>query len=143
MRINELEGSVSQRRRVIHARATREDPLTDGQQTRGADMMGLDNPIHIAFLLIVLLLVFGAKRLPEMGHSLGTGLRGFKDAIGGESAHPPLGTHEQSQPLAQPLSVQPTDAQPSVAQPAGPQPVRTQALPVQPLVASVPDDRAA
>lgn len=51
-------------------------------------MMGLDNPIHIAFLLIVLLLVFGAKRLPEMGHSLGTGLRGFKDAIGGESAHP-------------------------------------------------------
>ena len=29
--------------------------------------MGLDNPIHIAFLLILLLLVFGAKRLPEMG----------------------------------------------------------------------------
>jgi sec-independent protein translocase protein TatA len=51
-------------------------------------MMGLDNPIHIAFLLIVLLLVFGAKRLPEMGHSLGTGLRGFKDAIGGESTTP-------------------------------------------------------
>ncbi len=51
-------------------------------------MMGLDNPIHIAFLLIVLLLVFGAKRLPEMGHSLGTGLRGFKDAIGGESQPP-------------------------------------------------------
>jgi sec-independent protein translocase protein TatA len=46
--------------------------------------MGLDNPIHIAFLLILLLLVFGAKRLPEMGKSLGHGLRGFKDAIGGE-----------------------------------------------------------
>jgi sec-independent protein translocase protein TatA len=45
--------------------------------------MGLDNPIHIAFLLIVLLLVFGAKRLPEMGKSLGSGMRGFKDAIGG------------------------------------------------------------
>ena len=28
--------------------------------------MGLDNPIHIAFLLILLLLVFGAKRPPEM-----------------------------------------------------------------------------
>ena len=61
-------------------------------------MMGLDNPIHIAFLLIVLLLVFGAKRLPEMGHSLGTGLRGFKDAIGGEATHLPLGAHEQPQP---------------------------------------------
>jgi sec-independent protein translocase protein TatA len=47
--------------------------------------MGLDNPIHIAFLLILLLLVFGAKRLPEMGKSLGTGMRGFKDALGGES----------------------------------------------------------
>jgi sec-independent protein translocase protein TatA len=60
-------------------------------------MMGLDNPIHIAFLLIVLLLVFGAKRLPEMGHSLGTGLRGFKDAIGGESTHTPLATAEHTQ----------------------------------------------
>ena len=46
--------------------------------------MGLDNPIHIAFLLILLLLVFGAKRLPEMGRSLGAGMRGFKDSISGE-----------------------------------------------------------
>jgi TatA/E family protein of Tat protein translocase len=88
---------------VIQARQKREDTLTDGQQIRGADnMMGLDNPIHIAFLLIVLLLVFGAKRLPEMGHSLGTGLRGFKDAIGGETTHLPVPTpvqeHVQSEP---------------------------------------------
>ncbi|HTY95845.1 MAG TPA: twin-arginine translocase TatA/TatE family subunit [Solirubrobacteraceae bacterium] len=48
--------------------------------------MGLDNPIHIAFLLILLLLVFGAKRLPEMGRSLGDGMRGFKDALGGHGA---------------------------------------------------------
>jgi len=47
--------------------------------------MGLDNPIHIAFLLILLLLVFGAKRLPEMGRSLGSGMRGFKDSLSGES----------------------------------------------------------
>ncbi|HEX4466787.1 MAG TPA: twin-arginine translocase TatA/TatE family subunit [Solirubrobacteraceae bacterium] len=50
--------------------------------------MGLDNPIHIAFLLILLLLVFGAKRLPEMGRSLGSGMRGFKDALGGEHDAP-------------------------------------------------------
>jgi sec-independent protein translocase protein TatA len=43
--------------------------------------MGLDNPLHIAFLLIVVLMVFGAKRLPEMGRSLGSGLKGFKDAL--------------------------------------------------------------
>jgi sec-independent protein translocase protein TatA len=47
--------------------------------------MGLDNPLHLAFLLVILLLVFGAKRLPEMGHSLGAGLRSFKESINGES----------------------------------------------------------
>jgi sec-independent protein translocase protein TatA len=46
--------------------------------------MGLENPIHLAFLLVVLLLVFGAKRLPELGRSLGTGMRGFKESISGE-----------------------------------------------------------
>ncbi len=51
--------------------------------------MGLDNPLHIAFLLVILLLVFGAKRLPEMGRSLGSGLRGFKESIGGEHAPEP------------------------------------------------------
>jgi sec-independent protein translocase protein TatA len=49
--------------------------------------MGLDNPIHILFLLILLLLVFGAKRLPEMGRSLGSGMRGFKDSLNGVSIH--------------------------------------------------------
>jgi sec-independent protein translocase protein TatA len=52
------------------------------------DMLGLDNPIHIAFLLVVMLLVFGAKRLPEMGRSLGSGMRGFKDSLSGEPAEP-------------------------------------------------------
>ncbi len=52
-------------------------------------MLGLDNPIHIAFILILLLLVFGAKRLPEMGKSLGEGLRGFRDSISGEHHETP------------------------------------------------------
>jgi sec-independent protein translocase protein TatA len=65
--------------------------------------MGLDNPIHIAFLLILLLLVFGAKRLPEMGRSLGDGMRGFKDAISGEGAHP-AAAQPVAQPAAQPLT---------------------------------------
>ena len=58
--------------------------------------MGLDNPIHIAFLLIVLLLVFGAKRLPEMGKSLGAGMRGFKDSLSGEPPRDP--------PVAEPIA---------------------------------------
>jgi len=58
--------------------------------------MGLDNPIHIAFLLIVLLLVFGARRLPEMGRSLGSGMRGFKAALSGEGSAPALTAPRQA-----------------------------------------------
>ncbi|HXR28283.1 MAG TPA: twin-arginine translocase TatA/TatE family subunit [Solirubrobacteraceae bacterium] len=47
--------------------------------------MGLDNPLHIAFLVVILLLVFGAKRLPEIGRSLGSGMREFKDSVTGDS----------------------------------------------------------
>ena len=43
--------------------------------------MGLDSPLHIILLLAIVLLIFGAKRLPEIGRSLGSGLRGFKESI--------------------------------------------------------------
>jgi sec-independent protein translocase protein TatA len=56
----------------------------DNDKIGAIDMLGLDNPIHILFLLMLLLLVFGAKRLPEIGRSLGTGMRGFKDSLVGE-----------------------------------------------------------
>jgi sec-independent protein translocase protein TatA len=67
--------------------------------------MGLDNPLHIAFLVVILLLIFGAKRLPEMGRSLGSGMREFKDSIsGGDSATPTLSqaTQQPTQVPAQP-----------------------------------------
>jgi sec-independent protein translocase protein TatA len=65
--------------------------------------MGLDNPLHIAFLLILLLLVFGAKRLPEMGRSLGSGMRGFKDTLSGEQTTTPLvAAQEPAAPVAAP-----------------------------------------
>lgn len=47
-------------------------------------MIGLDNPVHLAFLAVILLLLFGAKRLPEIGRSLGSGLRGFRDSMSGQ-----------------------------------------------------------
>jgi sec-independent protein translocase protein TatA len=62
--------------------------------------MGLDNPLHIAFLVVILLLVFGAKRLPEIGRSLGSGMREFKQSITGESPQQPaLGSGREQQPL--------------------------------------------
>jgi sec-independent protein translocase protein TatA len=38
---------------------------------------------ELIILLIVLLLIFGPKRLPEMGRSLGKGMREFKDSVTG------------------------------------------------------------
>jgi sec-independent protein translocase protein TatA len=58
-------------------------------------MLGLDNPLHIAFIVVLLLLVFGAKRLPEMGRSLGAGLRGFRESINGEKTSSTLSPHER------------------------------------------------
>ena len=37
----------------------------------------------VVILLVALLVIFGPKRLPEMGRSLGKGMREFKDSIGG------------------------------------------------------------
>jgi sec-independent protein translocase protein TatA len=82
--------------------------------------MGLDNPLHIAFLLLVVLLVFGAKRLPELGRSLGGGMRGFRDAISGVEAHSAL---TAPAPVAEPAAVVAHDAVPaaSAALPTTPQ----------------------
>src|SRR5262249_17199923 len=41
-------------------------------------------PTHLIFILVVALLVLGPKRLPEVGRSLGRGLRDFKGALSGE-----------------------------------------------------------
>jgi sec-independent protein translocase protein TatA len=63
--------------------------------------MGLDNPLHIAFLVVILLLVFGARRLPEIGRSLGGGLREFKQSINGEGHN-----HEHEPPTLPPAPTQ-------------------------------------
>ena len=41
-------------------------------------------PMEIVGLLLLALLLFGAKRLPEIGRSLGTGMREFKDSVSRE-----------------------------------------------------------
>jgi len=53
---------------------------------------------EIIVLLLVLLLIFGPKRLPEMGRSLGKGMREFKDSIAGHKDDEP----QQSLPATSP-----------------------------------------
>jgi sec-independent protein translocase protein TatA len=42
-------------------------------------------PLELIIVLVIALVVFGPKRLPELGKSLGTGMREFKDSITGSS----------------------------------------------------------
>jgi sec-independent protein translocase protein TatA len=44
---------------------------------------GLLSPVHIAIVLAVVMMLFGTKRLPELGRSLGSGLRDFKTSLDG------------------------------------------------------------
>jgi len=59
---------------------------------------------EIVLLLLVALLLFGAKRLPEIGRSLGKGMREFKDSVTGKDddrpreLEAPVGTQDTTAP---------------------------------------------
>jgi sec-independent protein translocase protein TatA len=44
-------------------------------------MFDLLSPIHLVILLVIVLLVFGPRRLPEIGSGLGKGIREFRRAM--------------------------------------------------------------
>jgi sec-independent protein translocase protein TatA len=69
----------------------------------------VSNPVHIVILLGIALLLFGGKRLPEIGRSLGGGMREFKDAITGNSPAEP----QPELPPADPAVVATTATTPS------------------------------
>jgi sec-independent protein translocase protein TatA len=52
---------------------------------------GLGFP-EIAIIAVIILLIFGARRLPEIGSSMGKGIRTFKNALTGEDEKPPQET---------------------------------------------------
>jgi sec-independent protein translocase protein TatA len=47
-------------------------------------MFGNVGPLEIAIVLIIALIVFGPKRLPELGRSLGKGIREFRGSLSGD-----------------------------------------------------------
>ena len=58
---------------------------------------------EIILLLLLALLLFGAKRLPEIGRSLGTGMKEFKDSVTGKTPETP------ELPPAEPTTTPPHD----------------------------------
>jgi sec-independent protein translocase protein TatA len=73
-------------------------------------LSGLENPVHLLIVLLVVLLVFGAKRLPEVGRALGSGMREFKSGLLGSSPAQVEPTVKPSPSAEPPALVTPTEA---------------------------------
>ncbi|MGB7267602.1 MAG: twin-arginine translocase TatA/TatE family subunit [Terracidiphilus sp.] len=64
-------------------------------------MGDLLQPWHLIVLAVVAFLLFGAKRLPELGKGLGEGLKGFREGIRGITDPAPTAPPPQQQQSAQ------------------------------------------
>lgn len=61
---------------------------------------GLESPVHWLIVGVIALVVLGPKKLPEVGRSLGSGLRGFRESLAGE----------ERERVAEPEAVEPAPA---------------------------------
>jgi sec-independent protein translocase protein TatA len=81
---------VEQRSLRLRLRANKENFMFDG----------LFQPTHLLVIFGIALLVFGPKKLPELGKGIGEGIRGFKAAMKAEDAKPaaalPTGADDQN-----------------------------------------------
>ena len=78
-------------------------------------------PLEIVLVIVVLLIIFGPKRLPSLGRSLGGGMREFKDSITGDNKdrdddddadRPALAQSPPQEPVAAPAEQAPADSVP-------------------------------
>lgn len=69
-------------------------------------MGDLLQPMHLLLIGIIFLVLFGARRLPELGKGLGEGLRGFKDGLKGvnEPAAPAANVQASAAPAPAPTT---------------------------------------
>ena len=58
---------------------------------------GIFQPMHLLVILGIALLVFGPRKLPELGKGIGEGIRGFKSAINGREDLPANGAPSEGQ----------------------------------------------
>ena len=69
----------------------------------------LFQPTHLLVIGLIVFVLFGAKRLPELGKGLGEGLKGFKDGIKNAGGEPTATTTQQQNVAPQPPKSDSTD----------------------------------
>lgn len=71
-------------------------------------------PLEIVIVLVIVLLIFGPKRLPDLGRSLGSGMREFKDSVTGKDKDelPSGQADETPEPRSASASAEPTEQKP-------------------------------
>ena len=99
---------------------------------------GLLQPTHLIFLLILALLLFGAKRLPEIGRSLGVGMREFKDSVTGVQEATKIDTRSELPP-PQPAAPAPAATPEAVATAPAPAAAEAPAATEAPAPAAAPE----
>jgi sec-independent protein translocase protein TatA len=72
------------------------------------------SPTHLLLVVVVLLLVFGTKKLPELGRGIGSAMREFKGGINGDPEKPQVPVAAMTQPAPAAQESTPVDAPPCV-----------------------------
>ena len=74
--------------------------------------MGGIGPLELGIVLLIVLVIFGPKRLPMLGRQLGSGMREFKDSITGKSKHDADDAEEGRPRLTPSQEAEPVTAEP-------------------------------
>ena len=84
--------------------------------------MWTPGPIEIIIILVIVLIVFGPKSLPDLGRSLGRGMREFKDSVTGKDKDElPEASAETPEPTTVKSEPTPVKPEPTTVTPAGEQ----------------------
>ena len=84
--------------------------------------MWTPGPLEIIIILVIVLIVFGPKRLPDLGRSLGRGMREFKDSVTGKDKDElPEASAETPEPTTVKSEPTPVKPEPTTVTPAGEQ----------------------
>ena len=68
-----------------------------------------DSPMHLLIIAIVILVLFGGRKIPEVMKGLGQGVREFKEGMRGDQAPPAQASQPANPPAAAPPATTPTE----------------------------------